>query len=263
VRDGGRYVVAGIDGPPAEASVRHAAGVIAGLLGVSVRAVHVEPGPGLRGEARRSALARVTRGETDTLVGRPETVLTALAETPGAVMTVLGVRQEPRRPGARRGGGTAVAVARRATFPLLLVPPQAADWPGPGRVLSALDGTGRTALAAASALHGLTSPGTVAFPLHVADSPDPATAWTGHARDMDSWAAETGSNGSDRGHERLQTRPLGRHVLQRAEETESDLVVLVWSRQTRGPYGAAVLDVLSATRVPVLLVPALTPSAAA
>lgn len=254
-------MLAGIDGPPAEASVRHAAEVVAGLLGVSVRAVHVDPGPGLRGEARRSALARVTRGDTEHIVGRPETVITALAETPGAVMTVLGVRQTPRQPGARRGGGTAMAVARRASFPLLFVPPAVGDWSGPRRVLSALDGTGRTALAAASALAGLTSTDTVALPLHVADSPDPGAAWTGHARDVNSWAAETGSNGVAREHERLQTRPLGRHVLQRVEETASDLVVLVWSRQTRGPYGAAVLDVLSATRVPVLLVPVLTPAA--
>lgn len=256
-------MVAGIDGPPGEAPVRHVAGVIADLLGVSVRAVHVEPGPGLRGEARRSAMTRVTRGETERIVGRPETVLTALAETPGAVMTVLGARQAPRRPGGRRGGGTAMAVARRATFPLLLVPPAAAAWSGPKRVLSALDGTGRTALAAASALTGITGPETLAFPLHVADGPDPATAWAGRARDVNEWAAETGSEGVEGEHERLHTRPLGRHVLRRAEETDSDLVVLVWSRHTRGPYGAAVLDVLSATRVPVLLVPVLTPSAAA
>lgn len=241
--------------------MRHVAGVIAGLLEVSVCAVHVEPGPGLRGEARRSAMARVTRGETEDIVGRPETVLTALAETQGAVMTVLGARQAARRPGARRGGGTAMAVARRATFPLLLVPPAAASWSGPGRVLSALDGTGRTALAAASALSGLTSPQTLVVPLHVADGPDPATVWNGQARHLNGWAAETGASGSGEAHERLLTRPLGRHVLKRAEETQSDLVVLVWSRHTRGPYGAAVLDVLSATRVPVLLVPVLTPSA--
>jgi nucleotide-binding universal stress UspA family protein len=263
VRDEGRYVVAGVDGPPAEVSVRHVAGVVAELMGAAVRAVHVEPGPGLRGEARRSAMARVTRGETENIVGRPETVLTALAETPGAVMTVLGVRQAPRRPGARRGGGTAMAVARRATFPLLLVPPAADGWGGPGRVLSALDGTGLTALAAASALSGITGPHTVALPLHVADGPDPATAWAGQSRDLSGWTAETGSAGTEGAHQRLRTRPLGRHVLDQADETASDLVVLVWSRHTRGPYGAAVLDVLSATRVPVLLVPVLSPSAAA
>ncbi len=245
-------MLAGLDGPPGEGAVRQVAGVVAGRLGVPVHFVHVAPGPGLRGEARRSALAQVARGETEEVVGRPETVLSALAQAPGALMTVLGARQRQRRPGGRRAAGTAMAVARRVSCPLLLVPPSLGQWSGPSRVLSALDGTSRTAMAAASALAGLTGPQTVATSLHIADGPGRDDGWNG-----------VGEHGEPGRRERLQTRPIGRHVLQQAAETQSDLVVLVWSRQTRGAYGAAVLDVLGAARVPVLLVPVLSPVAAA
>lgn len=252
MRQQAHYVVAGVDGPPAEAAVRAVAEVMGALLDVPVRPVHVEPGPGLRGEARRSALARVARGETDTVVGRPETVLATLAQAPGAVLTVLGTRRHGRRPGARRAAGTAMAVARRVSRPLLLVPASLEGWSGPTRVLSALDGTGRTALAAASALAGITRPDTVALSLQIADGPGRLGPWS-----------HVSADDEDSPRPRQLSRPVGRHVLQEAAETQSDLVVMVWSRQTRGPYGAAVMDVLGGSEVPVLLVPVPTPVAAA
>ena len=231
------------------------------LLSVPLRTVHVVPGPGLRGEARRSALARLARGESEEMVGRPETVLAAVAMAPGAVLTVIGARQRAPRPGARRAAGTALAVARRISRPMLLVPPGLCDWAGPTRVLSALDGTGKTALAAAAALSRITGPDTVATSLHIADGPGRPGAWAVVDK-SDQWVGAVSSNGlppgesADSGRRAThETRPIGRYVLRRAAETNSNLVVMVWSRQTRGPYGAAVLDVLGASPVPVLLVP--------
>jgi len=251
-------VVAALDGAPAEEAVRRVARTMGDLLGVPVRTVHVEPGPGLRGEARRSALARVARGEAEEMVGRPETVLTALAMAPGAVLTVIGARQRSPRPGARRAAGTALAVARRINRPLLMVPPGLRDWCGPTRVLSALDGTGSTALAAAAALSRITRPDTAVTSLHIADGPGRPGAWT-VVDGADGWNGAphgNGPSGDPAGHRHpAETRPIGRYVLRRALETGSDLVVLVWSRQTRGPYGAAVLDVIGASPVPVFLVP--------
>ena len=260
VRRQGRVVVAGLDGPPAEAAVLRAASLVGDLLHVPVRPVHVVPGPGLRGEARRSALASIVRGEKAEIVGRPEALLTALAQAAGTALTVLGARQRERRPGGRRGAGTAIAVARRVTSPLLLVPPAAWDWPGPRHVLTALDGTGPTALAAAAALSGLVEPTTVVVPLHVADGTTVHSGWD----TPDSVAHRTLSVPSVPGGDGPAHRqgPLGGRILSLAEELTSNLVVLVWSRHIRGPYGAAVLDVLSSTPVPVLLVP-LTPLPAA
>lgn len=253
MRADGHYIVAALAGQPAEPAVLHVAGVMGEQLGIPVRPVHVAPGPGLRGEARRSALARVARGEADQLVGRPETVLAALAQATGASLTVLGASQRGQRPGTRRGSGTAMAVARRVLCPLLFVPPTATEWSGPRRVVTALDGTGRTALAAASALTGIASSDTQSTQLHIGRRPGTSPLFDGHHAlgvPLPATAViETDARSRPAG------VPAGRRVLQAVADTDGDLVVMVWSRRTRGPQGSAVLDVLASTSVPVLLVP--------
>lgn len=256
------YVIAGLDGPPAEPAVLAVAGVMGELLGLPVRPVHVSPGPGLRGEARRSALAKVERGESTEISGRPEDVLTSLVEAPGADLTVLGARQRPRRPGGRRAAGTAIAVARRVTRPLLLVPAGTENWCGPHRVLTPLDGTGVTAMAAASALAAISRPDTVGIPLHVVDESSAHRFWGGPADEADTWRREFQHRCSTSVADlpAVQTGPVGHQVLEAVRSTASDLVVLVWSRRTRGGHGAAVLDILASTTVPVLLVPVSGPN---
>ncbi len=246
--------MAALAGPPAEAAVVHVATVIGELLAAPVRPVHVVPGPGLRGEARRSALTRVRRGEDEKVVGRPETVLAALAQGAGAELTVIGASQRRHQPGTRRGSGTAMAVARRVSCPLLLVPPAAIDWAGPRHVLTALDGTGGTAMVAASALSAIASSDTQSTPLHIGRAAEPLALSEGRV------AAEGGRRAGAAASEELSAHclpgvPAGKRVLQAVADTGSDLVVMVWARRTRGPQGSAVLDVLASTTVPVLLVP--------
>lgn len=253
MRTEGRYVLAALDGPPAVPAIRRVAGVMAEVLEVPVRTVHVVAGPGLRGEARRSALARVERGDDTEMTGRPEDVLRALVEAPGTVLSALGTRQAARRPGGRRAAGTALAVAKRVTRPLLMVPAAATDWEGPRRVLTPLDGTGVTAMAAASALAHIRVPDTEGIPLHVEGAGGVRRFW-GRPGDDDGWHGEPRARPDDHTM-RLSIPPVGQQVLKAQVETQSDLVVLVWGRRTRGAHGAAVLDVLSQTPVPVLLVP--------
>ncbi|MHB8681790.1 MAG: universal stress protein [Acidimicrobiales bacterium] len=248
------YVLAALDGPPTGLAVAQVATVMADVLQLPLRAVHVVPGTGLRGLARRSAMERIERGETDEIRGRPEDVLTHLVERPGCALAVLGIRQRPRRPGTRRFSGTAVAVARRVDHPLLLVPPAATTWTGPRRVLTPLDGTGRTAMAAANALTRISGPDTVGLPLHVGDG-NVRRFW-GSATDDDAWRQEFRSwSGETTAESVAPGGPVGQLVLDSLTATSSDLLVLVWSRQSRGGHSAAVLDILAATTVPVLLVP--------
>jgi nucleotide-binding universal stress UspA family protein len=231
------------------------------VLGLPVRTVHVAPGPGLRGEARRSALARVERGESTEVPGRPEDVIASLVEARGTDLTVLGARHRQRRPGGRRAAGTAIAVARRVTRPLLFVPPGAEGWGGPGRVLTPLDGTGITAMTAASALAAISRHDTIGIPLHVVDDTSAHRFWGGPADEFDTWRQEFHSRVATEvaAPPEVRTGPVGRHVLQAVASTDADLVVLVWSRRTRGGHGAAVLDVLASSPVPVLLVPVQVP----
>lgn len=202
-------------------------------LGAPVRPVHVTSGGGLRGEARVSALARVARGEETELVGRPETLLSALAEAPGATLMVLGARQRGWPARGRRASGTALSVARRVNRPLLLVPPNATNWKGPARVLTVLDGTGETALAAAGALAEIQATNATTAALHLGN---------GHGRTVHT-------------HTNTSRAAVGRRVLEELAEKDVDLVVMVWAHRDGGADWRAVLDVLARTPVPVLLVP--------
>lgn len=259
MRAEGRHIVVAVAGPPAEPAVRHVADVMGEMLDIPVRPVHVVTGPGLRGEARRSALARVARGEADQVVGRPETVLAALAQSPGASLTVLGASQRGQRPGSRRGSGTAMAVARRVTCPLLFVPPVATDWSGPHRVVTALDGTGRTAMAAASALTTIAASDMQSTQLHIGKRPEPSFLADGHVHSL--MAPHATAESDSEALSRPAGVPAGQRVLQAIADSDGDLVVMVWSRRTRGPQGCAVLDVLASTSVPLLLVPVPAPLA--
>lgn len=239
----------------------HVADVMAAQLGLPVRKVHVVPGPGLRGEARRSALGRVARGDDDQVVGRPENVLAALAQAPGASLTILGASQRPHRPGTRRGSGTALAVARRVSCPLLLVPAAATDWDGPRQVVTALDGTGHTALAAASALTAIATPETQSTSLHIGMPKEPSALRNGQDVLLTRAGAVHGDDtrAAAEAHQRVPGVPPGQRLLKMVAEAGGDLVVMVWSRRTRGPQGSAVLDVLASTTVPLLLVPVTSP----
>jgi len=263
VRGDLRFVLAAIDGPPAEEAVLHVATVVAGDMGLPVRSVRVVPGIGLRGESRHAAIGRVARGESYELQGRPEGLLAELVELPVTAMTVLGARQRQRRAGGRRTAGTAVALARRCTQPLLLVPASVRSWRGPQRVLTLLDGTGATALAAATALTGIRRPDTVSIPLHMVDDPGGlvpgapapsaacAVAANGHR------TPDAGANGNGM---RKRRDAVDVQVLETVATTDIDLVVVAWPRQTHGPYASVVLDILATTSVPVLLVPVVIPT---
>jgi hypothetical protein len=146
---------------------------------------------------------------------------------------VLGARQRGWPARGRRASGTALSVARRVDRPLLLVPPNATDWKGPRRVLTVLDGTGETALAAAGALADIQATDATTAALHLGN---------GDGRSVP---------------ERTSTSraAVGRRVLEQLADGDVDLVVMVWSRRNGGADWRAVLDVLARTPVPVLLVP--------
>jgi hypothetical protein len=218
----GRFVLAALDGDAA-ASVEKCASTVGRLLDLPVRSVHVQTGPGLRGEARRSQLARVMRGELQELTGRPEDMLARLVQIPDCSVAVFAIRRPKPGERLRRGSGTALSVARRVNRAMLMVPPGSTDWSGPHRALVVLDGTGTTAMATAEALSPW-SPLVEGVLMHAVDD-DPA-----------------------------EPASRARQILTHRKRHDCDLIVMSWTRQMRGLSGAAVVDVLAETPVPVMLV---------
>jgi hypothetical protein len=100
-------------------------------------------------------------------------------------------------------------------------------------VLTVLDGTGETALAAANALADIKAADATTTALHLGN---------GHSRSVPQATSTSRA-------------AVGRRVLEQLEGGDVDLVVMVWSRRDGGADWRAVLDVLARTSVPVLLVP--------
>jgi len=150
----------------------------------------VATGPGERGAARQAAMARVERGESPEIVGRPVDVLAALVESPHALAAVLGTGNPAARASPRRPGGTAFSVARRVTRPLVLAPPSLDQWAGARRVLVPLDGTGITALAASAGLATIGLPTTEATTVHVFDERTVPPFWDNPHHEYEAWTTE-------------------------------------------------------------------------
>lgn len=173
------------------------------------------------------------------VVGRPVDVLAMFASAPEAALTVLGCPSRRTVSGSRRDGGTAFAVARRVSKPILLVPPTCTEWKGPDHALVPLDGTGDTALAAARGLDLLRRPDTLITTLRVAHDtePQPINCVAGERIEIATGRVSTAT-------------------LDTAAKLGIDLVVLVWARRTSGGHAVAVTEIVAGTVVPVLLVPA-------
>ncbi|HXX91880.1 MAG TPA: universal stress protein [Acidimicrobiales bacterium] len=258
MRAEGHFVLAALDRGLGTPAVQRVAAVVAEHFRLPVRFVHVTTGPGPRGAARQAATARVERGETDELTGRPVDILTGLVESPRTAMAVFGTGSPLERPSPKRPSGTAFAVARRVTRSMLLVPPSLAHWDGPRRVLVPLDGTGVTALAASAALAELREPDTVATTVHVVehgtvaalgdDAPQRMEALRSELRDRYQGALGEGLE--------VRTGQVAAHLTDMAASDGFDMVVVVWSQQTRGGRAAVVADLLARTAIPILLVPA-------
>jgi hypothetical protein len=259
VRHDERYILAALDRDEDTPAVLAVAGDVAEHLGgLHVREVHVVPGAGLRGTARQAALARVERGESAEIQGRPVDILAGLVESPRAALAVFGAGNPAARPTPRRPSGTAFAVARRVHRPVLLVPPSVEKWPGARRVLVPLDGTGVTALAASASLALLSLPDTVATTVHVFDQQTVPQFWDSPQHEYEAWTKEFRARYCEALGSGLEVRagPVSDRLTEMAASGAFDMVVVVWNQQTSGGRAAVVADLLAGAGIPILLVPA-------
>ena len=257
MRGDGPHVLAALGSPSGRAAVRTVASAIAEQFSTTVREVHVAAGPGDRGAARQAALAKVERGETSDIVGRPIDVVAALVESPRTLVAVMGTGNPAARASPRRPGGMAFSVARRVTRPLVLVPADVDCWTGAHQVLVPLDGTAITAMAASAGLATVALPTTQATTVHVFDERTVPRFWDSPHHEYEAWTTEFKARYCDTIGESLEIRagPVGDQLTAMASSGAFDLVVVVWSRETRDGRAGVVMDLLAGTTVPILLVP--------
>jgi nucleotide-binding universal stress UspA family protein len=184
---------------------------------------------------------------------RADRVLTELGEA----TTVLGVL-----PGAASLQRLGWPVLQRARKPVVLVP--AASRPGPqmiSRALIPLDGTPESAAAVAGTIRLLAGAGVDLVVLHVFDATTVPRFWDQPAHAEQAWRNEFLARYCDHPGVRLQLRSgvPGEHVLDVAATEQVDLIALGWSRQLGETRAQTLRQTLHEARVPVLVVPIVTP----
>lgn len=153
-------------------------------------------------------------------------------------------------------------VLQRARKPIVLVP--AASCPGPqmiSRALIPLDGTLESAAAVAETIELLADAGVDLVVLHVFDATTAPRFWDQAAHAEQAWQNEFLARYCDQPGVRLQLRSgvPGEHVLDVAAAEQVDLIALGWSRQLDDMRAQTLRQTLRDARVPVLIVPIVTP----
>ena len=254
VTERGDGLVAFLDDTPSARAVLTAALGIAQLLATEVQALHVSEG---NGPNRISTQVALDAGVDLQLRHGPvaETILASL-ETPSIFGGVVGLRAFLG--GARPAGSVALQVISGASKPVVWVPPDAQLRASlPRRLLVPLDGSA----AASSAFLGLEH----RFP------PDPdreinvLLAFDGMTPTMldhdphgiEAWGREFVERHCPGGHRTFEGREgdPGNAVIEEAERTCSDLIILSFGGSIEVGHGAVVREVLTRSQIPVMLLP--------
>lgn len=226
-------VLAVLEHGAADQPVADVAAAIAAVISASVRRIDLT---GVAGPAYKA-----------------DRVLTELAE-PASMLGVL--------PGAASLPQLGWPVLQRARKPIVLVP--AAGRPVPqmiSRALIPLDGTPESAAAVAQTIRLLAGAGADLVVLHVFDATTVPKFWDQPAHAEQAWQDEFLARYCDHPGVRLQLRSgvPGEHILDVATTEQVDLIALGWSQQPGQARAQTLRQTLRDARVPVLVVPMVTP----
>lgn len=251
-------IIAALDTTAAARPVLETALRIGELAGVDVEAVHVIDGPVLTPES----LAKRTGVRLTLLEGPVGKALLEVMGSPEIVAAVVGARGTTG--GRRPVGSTALQILEGADKPVVVVPPEAVSPRRLRRLLVPLDGTEASSRAVSEGLSHLFDP-QVELELVVLHVFTDVTLprMLDHPRDdMNLLASEFMiAHMPHAASIDMRTGPVAARVTEVSGEKNVDLVVLSWSQLSMGGEGHVVQEVLSASTLPVLLLPLRRPGA--
>jgi nucleotide-binding universal stress UspA family protein len=246
-------VLAALDSNASGRPVLGTAIALADLFDATVTCLHV------REEELSAApeLARAAGVELRAVNGAPVQQIVAAAQDPDVVALVLGARGV--HGGPQPSGHTALEVITRIAKPIAVVPPNAQPSEQITRILVPLEGTSESAHALDDALRLAHSHRLEVLVLHV-HSPATVPAFADHDPHATlAWEQEFLSRYISIPHDRITLlRRLGvpaDDIVAVADETNSDLIVLVWSQDLASGHAHVVSEALAHTHIPVLLLP--------
>jgi nucleotide-binding universal stress UspA family protein len=246
-------VIAAIDDTDSAGRVLATGKAIGRLFDATVEAVHVR-----EGEHPNATRACETTGvPLHLLEGEIVGALTAAGSVSDVTALVLSTRETPSR--TRPLGSTALEVIGAVAKPVVLVPPRG---PAPQRirqVLLPLEGTGPTSLAPASMLEVARDAAVDVLALHVLEPSNLPLFTDQPQHETDAWAKEFIARYCPRGLRRvrlaLRVGTPDETILETAEESGADLVVLGWNQRLVPGRAAVVRTLLERGTIPLLLIP--------
>jgi nucleotide-binding universal stress UspA family protein len=250
-------VLAAIDNSAAAGSVLATAETIARRLGWRLEALHVredgDVGARTAAEAQGVDLTEVEGSPTETIgdiAGAEEIVALVVGARSFAAADVL--------------GGTAATLVTALDKPVVVVPPEVPPIQTLSRILVPLDATEASAEALRRGLELLTAADVEVIVLHV-DFGDTLPMFDDQCQhETDAWMAEFLRRYCPVAPEgvrlELRTGRPGEHVVGVAVETGADLIALGWRQEVATGRAAVVREVLTRSRLPVVLFPVPKPS---
>jgi nucleotide-binding universal stress UspA family protein len=193
---------------------------------------------------------RPLRLAADLSPGRAASQVIRALHQPGTVTGVL--------PGDERRRQLWQPVAQRSAKPVVLVPAGARRLPRRiRRVLLPLDGTARSAAAAAEAAERFARGGAELVVLHVFDAVTVPKFWDQHAHASQAWEQEFLARYCALPGVRLELRSgvAAEHMAKVAGAEQADMIALAWSQRLDPGRAAAVRQTILEAEVPVMLIP--------
>jgi nucleotide-binding universal stress UspA family protein len=250
-----RSIVAALSGKPETGLVLRTALGVAQMMGMAVEAVHVTDEEG--GARESAAIAHANGARVHHRKGEVAAQILKALESHRVFGAVMGARSLIA--GRRPMGSTALEVLRATSKPVVFVPPGTALSGGfvPRRLLMPVDGSAAVS-STILGVEGQIRPDADVdmIILYVLDGLTP-TMVDHPEHDLSDWGKEFVLRYCPGEHRSFEWRlgDPGDAVVDVAEQSESDLVVLCFRGDIEAGHGAVVREVLARSPVPVLVLP--------
>ena len=248
-----RTVIAALDASGAQGSVLDTAAALAGLLNAEVEAVHV---PEERDAPARTDAAFAGVQVTLLHAGEVAAVLADRARQSDAVAVVLGAHADPQT--MRPAGHVALQLITQLEKPVVVSPRGAHGRRAICRMLVPLDGARETAEALGRVIETAIGAGVEVTLLHVHELSALPLFTEQPQHERPAWSREfiiRSRLHPDQVGLEVRVGEPGQHLLDVADRSDADMIIVGWGQDLSEGHAAVVREVLSAGRIPVMLLP--------
>jgi nucleotide-binding universal stress UspA family protein len=244
-------IIAAIDNSAAARPVLASALALAGVLGASVEAIHVNDDGGGTAQASAESFGVPFR----TAAGNPFDILVEMSARDDVVAVAVGARGRPG--GARPAGHLALALADSIDKPVLVVPPDAQPSGSVQRVVLAMEGTPAKARSAKRTVEVAAGAGLELIVVHVDDENSIPLFSDQVQHETEAYAREFLArycHGAPEARLELRIGIPADEIMAAVDKATPDILAIGWPHSSEPGRGGVARQILDRSHTPVLLV---------